>query len=64
MICKCERVSIGRFVGAEITFLVGAGVSHFHSIGISLALTGVAFEIGLTLLPLGEETAGKPLPAE
>src|SRR6266849_4951280 len=25
--------SVGRFVGAGITFLVGAGVAHFHTIG-------------------------------
>src|SRR6266581_1810830 len=56
-------ISIGRFVGAGITFLVGAGVSHFHSIGIPVALTSVAFVLGLALLPFGEETTGKPLPA-
>ena len=56
-------ISIGRFVGAGITFLVGAGVAHFHSIGIPVALTSVAFVLGLALLPFGEETKGKPLPA-
>jgi hypothetical protein len=56
-------ISIGRFVGAGITFLVGAGVAHFHSIGIPVALTSVAFVLGLALLPFGEETTGKPLPA-
>jgi len=55
-------ISIGRFVGAGITFLVGAGVSYFHSIGIPVALTCVAFVLGLALLPFGEETAGQPLP--
>jgi len=54
--------SIGRFAGAGITFLVGAGVHHFQTIGIPVALTSVAFLIGLALLPLGEETTGKPLP--
>jgi MFS family permease len=55
--------SVGRFVGAGITFLVGAGVSYFGTIGIPVALTSIAFLFGLLLLPLGQETAGKPLPA-
>jgi MFS family permease len=55
--------SIGRFVGAGATFLVGAGVAHFHTIGIPVALTSVAFLVGLLLLPFGEETRGRPLPA-
>src|SRR6266571_573796 len=55
--------SVGRFAGAGITFLVGAGVSHFHTIGLPVALTSMAFLIGMALLPFGEETRGKPLPA-
>jgi MFS family permease len=55
--------SIGRFAGAGITFLVGAGVARYHSIGTPVAYTSIAFVIGLLLLPLGEETKGKPLPA-
>ncbi len=55
--------SVGRFVGAGITFLVGAGVAHFHTIGVPVALTSVAFLVGLLLLPFGEETRGRPLPA-
>ena len=55
--------SVGRFVGAGITFLVGAGVRHFQTIGIPVALTSVAFVIGLLLIPFGEETKGKSLPA-
>jgi MFS family permease len=55
--------SVGRFAGAGITFLVGAGVAHYHTIGIPVAFTSIAFLIGLLLLPFGEETRGKPLPA-
>jgi MFS family permease len=55
--------SVGRFAGAGITFLVGAGVAHFHTIGTPVALTSIAFLIGLLLLPFGEETRGKSLPA-
>jgi MFS family permease len=55
--------SIGRFGGAGITFLVGAGVSYYHTIGTPVALTSIAFVIGLLLLPFGKETKGEPLPA-
>ncbi len=55
--------SVGRFAGAGITFLVGAGVSYFHTIGTPVALTSIAFLIGLLLLPFGEETRGKVLPS-
>ena len=54
--------SIGRFAGAGITFLVGAGVAHFHSIGTPVALTSIAFAVGILLLPFGHETTGQPLP--
>ena len=54
--------SVGRFAGAGITFLVGAGVARFHTIGIPVALTSAAFIVGVLLLPFGEETTGKPLP--
>jgi MFS family permease len=55
--------SVGRFAGAGITFLVGAGVAHFHTIGIPVALTSIAFLVGLLLVPFGEETRGRTLPA-
>ena len=34
-----------------------------HTIGAPVALTSVAFLVGLALLPLAEETKGKELPA-
>jgi hypothetical protein len=55
--------SVGRFVGAGFTFLVGAGVAHFHSIGTPVALTSLAFAVGLLLVPFGHETRGQTLPA-
>lgn len=55
--------SVGRFAGAGVTFLVGAGVAHFHTLGTPIALTSLAFLVGLLLLPFGLETKGKPLPA-
>jgi MFS family permease len=54
--------SVGRFAGAGITFLVGNGVQYFHTIGTPVAITSIAFVIGLLLLPFGEETRGRALP--
>jgi len=54
--------SFARFGGAGITFLVGAGVKHFGSIGTPVALTAIAFVVGLLLIPFGAETRGQPLP--
>jgi MFS family permease len=55
--------SVGRFAGAGITFLVGAGVQYFGTLGTPVALTSIAFLIGLILLPFGEETHGQTLPS-
>jgi MFS family permease len=55
--------SFARFGGAAITFLVGAGVQHYGSLGIPVALTSIAFAIGLLLIPFGAETRGQNLPA-
>jgi len=55
--------SFGRFLAAGVTFLVGAGVAHYRTIGTPVALTSLAFLVGLFLLPWGEETKGKELPA-
>src|SRR6266436_6716014 len=54
--------SFARFGGAGITFLVGARVQQFGSLGIPVALTSIAFAIGLLLLPFGAETRGQSLP--
>jgi MFS family permease len=55
--------SVGRFFGAGFTFLVGAGVAHFHTIGTPVALTSIAFALGLLVLPFGYETKGQTLPS-
>ena len=55
--------SFARFGGAGITFLVGAGVQRFGSLGIPVALTSLAFAVGLLLIPFGAETRGECLPA-
>jgi MFS family permease len=55
--------SFARFGGAGITFLVGAGVRHFGSLGTPVAMTSIAFALGLLLIPFGAETRGHRLPA-
>ena len=55
--------SFARFAGAGVTFLVGAGVQRCGSIGIPVALTSIAFAMGLLLVPFGAETRGECLPA-
>jgi MFS family permease len=55
--------NVGRFAAAGFTFLVGAGIRHFQTMGTPVALTALAFIVGILLLPFGEETKGKPLPA-
>lgn len=55
--------SFARFGGAGITFLVGAGVRHFGSLGTPVALTALAFAVGLLLISFGVETRGQSLPA-
>lgn len=52
----------GRFVGAGVNFLLGAAVLHTHTLGLPVALTAVAFVIGLFVIPLAPETRGEALP--
>jgi MFS family permease len=54
--------SVGRFAGAGITFLVGAGVTYYQTIGTPVAFTSIAFLLGLLLLPFAVETKGQLLP--
>lgn len=54
--------SFARFAGAGITFLVGAGISRFGTLGFPVALTALAFIPGMLLLPFGVETRGRALP--
>ncbi len=54
--------SSGRFLAAGVTFLVGAGVSRFGTIGIPVAITSLAFVAGLIFIPFGMETKGHVLP--
>ena len=54
--------SFGRFIGAGVNFLIGAGVHDYGSMGIPVATTAIAFLVGLLLLPLCLETRGEKLP--
>ena len=54
--------SIGRFIAAGATFLVGIGIDQYGSLGVPVALTAIPFVLGLLLLPLAIETRGRPLP--
>src|ERR1700729_503912 len=55
--------SFARFGGAGITFLVGSGVRHYGSLGMPVAMTSIAFALGLLLIPFSAETRGKLLPS-
>lgn len=64
--CRASAIafisSIGRFVGIAMVFLVGEGISYFGTLGVPIALTSIAFVVGLALLPFAVETRGQPLP--
>ena len=55
--------SIGRFVGAGVNFALAAGVRHMGTLGAPVALTAVAFAVGLLVIPLALETRGERLPS-
>jgi MFS family permease len=54
--------SIGRFFGAIVNFGIGAMVLHMKTLGVPIAITAVAFLIGLAVIPLAPETKGQELP--
>jgi MFS family permease len=54
--------SIGRFIGAGINFAIAAAVRNFGTLGTPVALTAIAFVVGLFVIPLAMETRGETLP--
>jgi MFS family permease len=54
---------VGRFAAAGATFLVGAGISQYGSVGVPVALTSLAFVVALGFVPFGIETKDRSLPA-
>ncbi|MGO8938862.1 MAG: hypothetical protein ACLQLO_17685, partial [Mycobacterium sp.] len=43
--------------------LAGRAVLHTHTLGLPVALTAVAFVIGLFIIPFAPETRGQALPS-
>jgi MFS family permease len=54
--------SIGRFIGAGVNFALGAAVQSMGTLGEPVALTAIAFGIGLLIIPFALETRGQRLP--
>jgi MFS family permease len=55
--------SVGRFIGAGVNFLLGSLVLGMGTLGTPVALTAVAFAIGILIIPAAQETRGKHLPS-
>ena len=54
--------SIGRLVGAVVNFGIGSMVAGMGTIGTPVAITSIAFLLGLVIIPLAMETKGQRLP--
>lgn len=54
--------SVGRFVGAAVNFGLAAGVAGMGTLGTPVALTAIAFALGLLAIPFAPETRGERLP--
>jgi MFS family permease len=54
--------SFGRFIGAGVNFALAASVKSMGTLGTPVALTAVAFAIGLLIIPFAKETRGEVLP--
>jgi MFS family permease len=54
--------SFGRFVGAGVNFLLGSMIHSYGSLGTPVAMTSIAFVLGLFLIPFAIETKGQRLP--
>jgi MFS family permease len=55
--------SIGRFIGAGVNFALGAAVQSMGTLGTPVAMTAIAFGIGLLIIPFAVETRGQALPS-
>jgi MFS family permease len=54
--------SCGRFIAAALNFAIGALVGRMGTLGKPVAITSIAFGIGLLAIPFALETRGKALP--
>ena len=55
--------SVGRFAGAGVNFLLGSLVLRMGTLGTPVALTAIAFGLGILVIPFAVETTGQKLPA-
>ena len=54
--------SVGRFIGAIVNFALAAAVNGMGTLGTPVALTAIAFGVGLLVIPFATETVGTRLP--
>jgi MFS family permease len=54
--------SVGRFIGAVVNFALAGAVVSMGTLGTPIALTSIAFGIGLLIIPFARETRGETLP--
>jgi MFS family permease len=54
--------SVGRFIGAGVNFGLAGAVAVMGTLGTPVALTSIAFVIGLLIMPFATETRGDRLP--
>jgi MFS family permease len=54
--------SVGRFIGAGVNFGLAGAVATMGTLGTPVAMTSIAFGVGLFIIPLALETRGEILP--
>jgi hypothetical protein len=54
--------SVSRFIGAGVNFALAGAVAAMGTLGTPIALTSIAFGVGLLIIPFARETRGEPLP--
>jgi hypothetical protein len=54
--------SVGRFIGAGVNFGLAGAVATMGTLGTPVAITSIAFGVGLFIIPLALETHGETLP--
>ena len=54
--------SVGRFIGAGVNFALAGAVAAMGTLGTPIALTAIAFGLGLLIIPFARETRGEVLP--
>jgi MFS family permease len=54
--------SVGRFIGAGVNFALAGAVAAMGTLGTPIALTSIAFAVGILIIPFATETRGETLP--